>query len=77
METCHKVFGTEVIQATAVQENSLGMEVKINAKVAKAGCRIYGAGVSYAGRTYAEGKKNRWRNGVRASYCILKYNQQR
>ena len=74
METCYKVFRREVIQSIQTRENRFGFEPEITAKVARAGCRIYEVGVSYAGRTYAEGKKIGWRDGVRAIWCILKYN---
>jgi glycosyltransferase involved in cell wall biosynthesis len=74
METCYKMFRREVIQSIAVEENRFGFEPEITAKVAQAGYRIYEVGISYYGRTYAEGKKIGWRDGVRAIYAILKYN---
>ena|SRR3990167_3861431 len=74
METCYKVFRREVIQAITIEENRFGFEPEITAKVARMGCRIYEVGISYYGRTYAEGKKIGWRDGFRALYCILKYN---
>ncbi len=74
METCYKVFRREVIQSITIEEDRFGFEPEITAKVAKAGCRIYEVGISYYGRTYAEGKKISWKDGVRAFYCILKYN---
>ena len=74
METCYKVFRREVIQSLTLRENRFGIEPEITAKVARAGCRIYEVGISYAGRTYAEGKKIGWKDGVRAIWCILKYN---
>jgi glycosyltransferase involved in cell wall biosynthesis len=74
METCYKVFRREIIQAIPIQENRFGFEPEITAKVARAGVRIYEVPVSYYGRTYAEGKKINWRDGVHALICILKYN---
>lgn len=74
METCYKVFRREIIQAITIEENRFGFEPEITAKVAKTRCRIYEVGISYYGRTYEEGKKIGWRDGVRALYCILKYN---
>ncbi len=73
METCYKVFRREVIQAITIEENRFGFEPEVTAKVAAAHCRVYEVGISYSGRTYAEGKKIGWRDGVRAFYCILKY----
>jgi glycosyltransferase involved in cell wall biosynthesis len=74
METCYKVFRREVIQSIQIEEDRFGFEPEITAKVARAGVRIYEVPISYYGRTYAEGKKINWRDGVRAIYCILKYN---
>ncbi len=74
METCYKMFRREVIQAIAIEENRFGFEPEITAKVARGGYRIYEVGISYYGRTYAEGKKIGWRDGFRAIYAILKYN---
>jgi glycosyltransferase involved in cell wall biosynthesis len=74
METCYKVFRREIIQNITIEENRFGFEPEITAKIAKTGCRVYEVGISYYGRTYAEGKKIGWRDGVRALYCILKYN---
>jgi glycosyltransferase involved in cell wall biosynthesis len=74
METCYKVFRREIIQAIPIQEDRFGFEPEITAKVARAGVRIYEVPISYYGRTYAEGKKINWRDGVRALVCILKYN---
>jgi glycosyltransferase involved in cell wall biosynthesis len=74
METCYKVFRREIIQSITIEENRFGFEPEITAKIAKTGCRIFEVGISYYGRTYAEGKKIGWRDGVRAIYCILKYN---
>ena len=74
METCYKVFRREVIQSFQIHENRFGFEPEITAKVARGGHRIYEVGISYAGRTYAEGKKIGWKDGVRAMWCILRYN---
>ena len=75
METCYKMFRREVIQSINIEENRFGFEPEITAKVAgMKGCRIYEVGISYYGRTYAEGKKISWRDGVWAVVCILKYN---
>lgn len=74
METCYKAFRREIIQSIKIQENRFGFEPEITAKVAKMGCRIYEVGISYYGRTYQEGKKISWKDGVRAIYCIFKYN---
>ena len=74
METCYKVFRREIIQSIKIEENRFGFEPEVTAKIAKLHCRIYEVGISYYGRTYDEGKKIRWRDGVRAIYCILKYN---
>jgi len=74
MEVCYKVFRRDVIQQIEIEEDRFGFEPEITAKIAKLGCRVYEVGVSYAGRTYAEGKKIGWRDGVRAVWCILKYN---
>ena len=74
METCYKVFRRDVLQKITIEENRFGFEPEITAKVAKAGCRIYEMGISYYGRTYAEGKKIGWRDGFRAVWCIVKYN---
>lgn len=74
METCYKAFRREVIQSIKIEENRFGFEPEITAKVAHGGYRIYEVGISYYGRTYAEGKKIGWRDGFRAIYAILKYN---
>ena len=75
METCYKVFKAEIIKQINVKENRFGFEPEITAKIAKIkGIRIYEVGISYSGRTYEEGKKINWRDGVAAIYCILKYN---
>ena len=74
METCYKCFRLSVIQPMKIEENRFGFEPEITAKVAKAKVRVYEVGISYTGRTYAEGKKVGWRDGFRALWCILKYN---
>ena len=73
METCYKVFRREVIQSLRLEEDRFGFEPEVTAKVARAGWRVYELGISYIGRTYAEGKKIGWSDGVRAVWCILKY----
>ncbi|MFZ9566777.1 MAG: glycosyltransferase family 2 protein [Vulcanococcus sp.] len=74
METCYKAFRTEIIQSIPIREKRFGFEPEITAKVARRRCRIYEVGISYYGRTYDEGKKIGWKDGVRAIWCILKYN---
>lgn len=74
METGFKVFRRDVIQAIPIEENRFGFEPEITAKVAQLGCRVFEVGISYHGRTYAEGKKIRWVDGLQAIVCILKYN---
>jgi glycosyltransferase involved in cell wall biosynthesis len=74
METCYKLFRREIVQQITIEEDRFGFEPEITAKVAKLRCRIYEVGISYHGRTYEEGKKIGWRDGVRAIWCILKYN---
>ena len=74
METCYKAFRTEVIKSIDIKENRFGFEPEITAKISKMNLRIYEVGISYYGRTYDEGKKIGWKDGVRAIYCILKYN---
>ena len=74
METCYKAFRREVIQSINIRENRFGFEPEVTAKIAKMNLRIYEVGISYYGRTYDEGKKIGWKDGVRAIYCILKYN---
>jgi glycosyltransferase involved in cell wall biosynthesis len=77
METCYKVFRREIIQNICISEDRFGFEPEITAKVAALGCRVYEVGISYVGRTYEEGKKIKWCDGVRALYCIMKYNSPR
>lgn len=74
METCYKAFKREVIQSIVICENRFGFEPEITAKVARMNLRIYEVGISYYGRTYQDGKKNGWKDGFRAIYCIIKYN---
>ena len=74
METCYKLFRRDIIQGLTLEENRFGFEPEVTAKVARVpGVRLYEVGISYYGRTYAEGKKIGWRDGFRAIYCILKY----
>jgi len=74
MEACYKVFRRDLIQKIRIEEDRFGFEPEIVAKMARLNVRIYEAAISYYGRTYAEGKKIGWRDGVRALWCILKYN---
>ena len=73
METCYKCFRREVLQGLSIQERGFGVEPELTAKVARAGWRVYEVGISYSGRTYAEGKKIGWKDGMRALWCILTY----
>jgi glycosyltransferase involved in cell wall biosynthesis len=73
METCYKVFRREIIQSIPIQENRFGFEPEITVKIAKRHLRVYEVGISYFGRTYEEGKKIGWKDGVRALWCLLKY----
>jgi glycosyltransferase involved in cell wall biosynthesis len=73
METCYKMFRREVLESLEIEENRFGLEPEITAKLALGGWRIYEVGISYSGRTYAEGKKINWKDGVSAFRCILKY----
>ena len=74
METCYKLFNTKIIQAMPLKENRFGFEPEVTAKISRVPkIRIYEVGISYYGRTYEEGKKIGWKDGVRAIYCILKY----
>ena len=74
IETCYKLFRTEIIQRIKLKENRFGFEPEITAKISKMeDIRIYEVGISYYGRTYAEGKKINWKDGFRAIYCIIKY----
>ena len=74
MECCYKVFRRDILRQIVIEEDRFGVEPELTAKVARLGCRVYEVGVSYAGRTYAEGKKIGWRDGFRALWCIVKYN---
>ncbi len=75
METCYKAFRREVIQAIDIEENRFGFEPEITAKIAAMHVRVYEVGISYSGRTYDEGKKITWRDGVRAMVCIVRYSE--
>jgi len=74
METCYKAFRTSLIKPLELKENRFGFEAEVTAKVARAKARVYEVGISYRGRTYTEGKKIGWRDGLRAIYCIVRYN---
>ena len=74
METCYKAFRREIIQKVRIQENRFGFEPEITAKIARLKVRIFEVAISYSGRTYAEGKKIGWRDGVHALWCIFRYN---
>ena len=73
METCYKAVRREILQSITIEENRFGFEPEITAKLAKKSLRIYEVAISYHGRTYAEGKKINWKDGVRAIWCILRY----
>ena len=73
METCYKAFRREVLERFTIEENRFGVEPEITAKIARLGVVIYEVGISYDGRTYAEGKKIGWRDGVQAMFCIIAY----
>jgi glycosyltransferase involved in cell wall biosynthesis len=77
METCYKVFKADVIKSVALEQDRFGFEPEVVAKVARTGARIYEVPISYAGRTYEEGKKIGWRDGVKALYCVLRYSRDR
>ena len=74
METGYKVFRADIFKRIHIEQDRFGVEPELTAKIAKLHCRIYEVGISYFGRSYAEGKKITWKDGVRAIYCILKYN---
>ena len=74
METCYKAFTKQALKGISINENRFGFEPEITAKIAKKNLRIYEVPISYHGRTYAEGKKINWRDGMWALWCILKYN---
>jgi glycosyltransferase involved in cell wall biosynthesis len=73
METCYKAFRREVLDSVHIEEDRFGIEPEITAKVARGGWRVYEVGISYDGRTYADGKKIEWKDGIRALYCIVRY----
>ncbi len=74
LETCYKAFRAPLVKSLDLRENRFGFEPEVTAKLAKARCRIYEVGISYNGRTYKEGKKVNWKDGVRTIYAILRYN---
>jgi len=74
METCYKAFRANILKSIKIEENRFGFEPEITAKAAKLKCRIYEVGISYFGRTYDEGKKINWKDGISAIRCIIKYN---
>lgn len=73
METCYKAFKREILSKIELKEKRFGFEPEITAKIARLGCRVYEVGISYSGRTYLEGKKIKWKDGIRALWCIIKY----
>ena len=74
METCYKLFRTDIVQSLKLEQKRFGFEPEVTAKIAKVpNIRIYEVGISYYGRTYEEGKKIGWRDGFKAIYCVLKY----
>jgi glycosyltransferase involved in cell wall biosynthesis len=75
METCYKAFRREVVESITIEEDRFGFEPEITAKVAAAKWRVYEVGISYSGRTYSEGKKIGWRDGVHAIVCIVRYSK--
>ncbi len=77
METCYKAFRADAIRGLVIEEDRFGIEPELTAKVAKMRLRVYEVPVSYRGRTYEEGKKIGWKDGVRAVYCIVKYGVRR
>ena len=74
METCYKVFRREIIQSVELTEDRFGFEPEVTARVAALKCRVYEVGISYSGRTYEEGKKIGWKDGVRTLWCVVKHN---
>lgn len=74
IETCYKVFRREVLDGIEIEQNRFGFEPEFTAKIARKKCRIYKVPISYCGRSYEEGKKINWRDGIIAVYCIIKYN---
>ena len=77
VETGYKAFKASLIKSIELEEDRFGIEPEIIAKLAQRGCRVYEVGISYSGRTYKEGKKINWKDGIRAIYAIVKYNVQR
>jgi glycosyltransferase involved in cell wall biosynthesis len=75
METCYKAFRREVVESLDLEEDRFGIEPEMTAKVAAGGWRIYEVGISYSGRTYEEGKKIGWRDGIRAMFCVIAYSR--
>jgi len=73
METCYKVFRREIIQSIPLEEDRFGFEPEVTVKIARRNLRVYEVGISYWGRTYAEGKKIGWKDGLRALWCLVKY----
>jgi len=73
METCYKLFRTDIIKQIDIAQKRFGVEPEITAKVAKKKCRVYEVGISYYGRSYSEGKKINWKDGLKAIYCVLRY----
>ena len=73
METCYKIFRRDILQSIPIEEDRFGFEPEITVKIAKRGLRVYEVGISYFGRTYEEGKKIGWKDGVRALWCLVKY----
>ncbi len=73
IETCYKVFRADIIKSVNIEQDRFGFEVEVTSKIAKLKCRVYEVGISYFGRTYGEGKKITWKDGVQAMYLILKY----
>ena len=73
METCYKCFRREVLEGLNIEERAFGVEPELTAKIALQGWRVFEVGISYSGRTYEEGKKIGWRDGMRAVYCVLRY----
>ena len=74
IETCYKVFKSQILKDIKIEENGFGFEAEITAKISRKNYRIYEVGISYYGRTYTEGKKITWIDGIKAIYCIMKYN---
>ena len=74
MESCYKVFRRELLDGLTIEEARFGVEPELVAKIARTGARIYEVGISYYGRTYAQGKKTNWKDGIAAMYAIMKYN---